>query len=503
MNQYAETSANGGRLMLPICNRIITSEITNDYTLPDYQPEIRRVIAINENIAPVAKYISSDSVELDGNIDYTLLYVGADGALYSAPLSAEYSVSAPLSISAELDRSQAVTVIPKLCVENITARVTAPRKLTVRARLNCHVRAFGEAVFEELIEGEATPVSIQRLRSEAEYASAYFGVSELIEVSDEFDAEDSLRVVSADGDILINEVLSEADGASVSGEVLLKLLCLDEDSGEYKTIIRKMPFSEKVDTARAEKSAKERCARGLVSDITINVEEGKIGSKIGFFVEAEEVNNLPCSYTADLYSTKNHCSCRYDTEVIPVAISGISSSFSQSERIPLAETGVPEGAEIIDVYGKANVTGVRLEDGKCIMSGENKYLLVCKKGGEISMAELRAPFRYECDGGKTREIDRENVDIICQVYNCRCKADGDTLGIDSEIALSGMIFDTNEIKRVSRACMGEEIARSGSDVVICYPSVSETVWNVAKKYLVAPGDVIGNPETDRYCIIQM
>ena len=503
MNQYEETSANVGRAMLPLCNRIITSEVTNDYTLPDYQPEIRRVIAINENIAPVAKYVSSDSVELDGNIDYTLLYVGADGALYSAPLSAEYSVSAPFSACDELDRNQAITVIPKVSVENITARVTAPRKLTVRARINCHVIAFGNAVFEEIIEGEATPVSIQRLRSETEYASASFGVSELVEVNDELDAEDSLRVVSADGDIIINEVSSEADGASVSGEVALKLLCFDEDSCEYKTVIRKMPFSEKVDTSREERNAQERCARGLISDITINVEEGKIVSKVGFFIEAEEVNNLPCSYTSDLYSTKNHCTCKYDIETIPVAIKGISSSFSQSERIPLAETGILEGTEIVDSYGRANVTGISSEDGKYIISGESKYLFVCKREGEISASEIKVPFRYECDGGRCGEFEREDSDIACQVYNCRCKADGDTLGIDSEIALSGIIFDTNEIRRVSRASMGEEIVRNGSDVVICYPSVSETVWNVAKKYLVAPADVIGNPETDRYCIIQM
>ena len=408
-----------------------------------------------------------------------------------------------MSACDELDRSQAVTVIPKISVENVTARVTAPRKLTVRARLNCHVRAFGNAVFEEIIEGEATPVSIQRLRAEAEYASASFGISELVEVSDEFDAEDSLRVVSANGDIIVNDLSSEVDGAAVGGEVALKLLCFDEDSGEYKTVIRKMPFSEKVDTSREERSARERCARGLVSDITINVEEGKISSKVGFFIEAEEVNNLSCSYTSDLYSTKNHCSCKYDIKSIPVAALGVASSFSQSERIPLAETGIPEGSEIIDAYGKACVTGISFDGGKCIISGESKYLLVCKREGEISASEIKVPFRYECDGDRDGEFEREDSDIVCQVYNCRCKAEGETLGIDSEIALSGIIFDTSEIKRVSRACMGEEIVRSGSDVVICYPSVSETVWNVAKKYLVAPGDVIGNPETDRYCIIQM
>ena len=40
MNKFEENGM--GEIMIPLCNRIITAEMSNDYTLPDYQPEIRR-----------------------------------------------------------------------------------------------------------------------------------------------------------------------------------------------------------------------------------------------------------------------------------------------------------------------------------------------------------------------------------------------------------------------------------------------------------------------------
>ena len=87
------------RLQMPLCDRVITAERSNDYTLPDYLPEIRRIIRTDASILPPAKYISGSNAEFNGNIDYNIVYVGADGALYSAPLSAEYSFNAPLDIS--------------------------------------------------------------------------------------------------------------------------------------------------------------------------------------------------------------------------------------------------------------------------------------------------------------------------------------------------------------------------------------------------------------------
>ena len=129
------------RLQMPLCDKTISAELSSDYTLPDYQPEIRRILKVIPSILPPAKYIGGNNVELNGTIDYNMLYVGADGGIYSAPLSAEYALSAPLEITSDFDINEGVTVLCDISDENITARVSAPRRVGIKCRISARVRA--------------------------------------------------------------------------------------------------------------------------------------------------------------------------------------------------------------------------------------------------------------------------------------------------------------------------------------------------------------------------
>ena len=84
------------RFCMPICNRVVNTDVTEDFTLPDYYPEIRRVLYVKETMLPPAKFISGNKLDVNGVVDYTLVYVSRDGKICSAPLSAEYGFSLPL-----------------------------------------------------------------------------------------------------------------------------------------------------------------------------------------------------------------------------------------------------------------------------------------------------------------------------------------------------------------------------------------------------------------------
>ena len=96
MNNEAMYGSGTRRIKMPVCNKFVTTELSNDYILPDYQPEIRKVLGITSEILPPAKYVGAANAEFNGTVDYQVTYVGADGELYSMPLSAEYSFSVPL-----------------------------------------------------------------------------------------------------------------------------------------------------------------------------------------------------------------------------------------------------------------------------------------------------------------------------------------------------------------------------------------------------------------------
>ena len=86
----------GGYVQLPICDKSISSETAADFTLPDYQPEIKRLLRVSATVLPPSRYVGDRECEITGNIDYYVLYIGSDNAIYCAPLTGDYKISAPV-----------------------------------------------------------------------------------------------------------------------------------------------------------------------------------------------------------------------------------------------------------------------------------------------------------------------------------------------------------------------------------------------------------------------
>ena len=83
----------------------VTTDVTEDFTLPDYQPEIRRVVGVRATPAIDGKYLSGDELEADGGITYTVLYVGGDGNLAQTSQTSSYTAAIP--VKSEDDRFSA------------------------------------------------------------------------------------------------------------------------------------------------------------------------------------------------------------------------------------------------------------------------------------------------------------------------------------------------------------------------------------------------------------
>ena len=91
------------RFSMLMCQRVVNSDISEDFTLPDYCPEIRRVLYVKEELPMPARFISGNKIDVNGVVDYTLVYVNHEGNVCSAPVSAEYSFSLPIDNANEFE----------------------------------------------------------------------------------------------------------------------------------------------------------------------------------------------------------------------------------------------------------------------------------------------------------------------------------------------------------------------------------------------------------------
>ena len=479
------------KAQIKLCDRNTVCELSNDYTLPDYQPEIRRVLRVSASVLPSSKYVSGSRAELGGTVDYRLLYVASDGKLYSAPLAAEYELSVPLEIDPRVDLGEGITLIANATADSVSARVNAPRKLNVKCRVNADVRAFGTLMLDELVSGEANIDCIQRLDGECRSEYVCAGVSESKEMLLEFDtASDDTRVIDSNADLLITEAYVDSFGAKCKGDLMIELLVCNEGTEDSPTYLRRsLPFE---DTVELDGEPNSCIARGYVTDLRVNVEEGKIVCEASVFTEVTAHSETNVSYTKDLYSTERFCETAYNEQSLFTPLYSASSNFSVSERIELSEGQTAIGANVIGVYCEASADDCEYTDGKYALSGSCRYTVIAKKDGEYFCFDQTVPFRYEFASGDSPA----SAHFLVRPTAATARIDGNLLSLSSELYVSAELSKEFFISALSEVRFGEPLNKKCEDLIVCYPTPDDTLWSISKKYRVPAVNIdgISDPE---------
>ena len=481
MDNYIKESKSGMRVQAPICDRQIVTELTSDFTLPDYQPEIKRLLRVRATVSPPDKYIGAGNAEFSGTVDYAILYAGNDGALYCATETSEYQFTVPTEVPSDFELNDGLICDAEVLTDTVTGRVAAPRKFSVKCRLRSRVRLYGTKLIEEIVGG-AEPDSLQRLCGNVDSASLFVGIGDPLQLGDEIlcDAQSGdIRVIAAEGQVFVNEATAGSGVVNCRGEVCLKLLCAQEGKQTPPSaLLRRIPFTQAIATDGAEVNC-DACANGICTEMQITVEENRILCEVTLRLRTRAQRNQNLSFTRDIYSTAAECESRYTDCVFPRALKCVNGNFSLNTTLPLEEVGIRPNMSIADITLAPTVTSLECDHGKYYLTGRCRALAILFDGEDFSAQEFEVPFRYETDGTEESVTDHDaTVDVI----SCRARLDGERIGIDAELAVSLATRGECRFQMLSEARFGEKISRSGAVYTICYPSREDTLWSVAKRY---------------------
>ncbi len=473
-----ERYTQGKYLQVPINEKTTVTDLSGDFTLPDYQPEIKRLLRVSASVLPPAKYIGDSECELSGGIDYYVHYIASDNQVYCAPLSTEYKVTVPMEKN-ELTLVN-MTADTEMIPENVGGRVTSPRKLNIKCRLRARARMYGDMPIDSsysTLGGEN-----QVLFGREETARRLFAQSEVIRLSDEIiqGKDDEVRVISAEGHALVSEVTALDGEVRVKGEMYLKIVMCKEPDGVPYVTLRRIPFNETVKLEGSDGSS-AACAKGSMCELNINVEDGMIGIDIGMMIEASVCKNENVMFVKDLYSTKNRTECTYRSIPILRAGRAFNSNFTQSDSMDLEEAGMTPEHKLIDITGQACPESARLEEGRWIFGGKSKFSILAEKDGEFSNIEFEMPYRYSVDA-KPSDTEASYASAVAEVIGVRGRLDGERIGVDAEIMLCGVISCPDRTEMLDSVDFGDEIEQKRGEYVICYPSPTDSLWSVAKRY---------------------
>lgn len=481
MDNYTKNDATALRVQTLLCDKQEMSEVTTEVSLPDYRPEVKRLVRVSATVTPPARYVGAANTELSGSVDFCILYTGNDGALYSTSHTSEYRIGIPVDLPSDAVLGDGLVCDADILTEPCNARVLAPRKLSVKCRLRARMRIYGIRLIEngDLIAG----IAAEKLYGSCDASELFSGVGEPLALHDEIVCDtqsEDVRVVCADGQVFISEATAGSGCVNCRGEVALKLLCAHDATGlPPSQLTRRIPFESAVEVDGCEVNC-AASAFGNCADVNVTVEDGRILCDLSLILQGRAQRDRSITYVRDAYALESVSEGRTDFLSLPQSRSCVCANFSIGSTLTAEEAGLRQGLNVIDAHLIPLSAELTQENGRDILAGRCRvHLTLCDDAGEISSQEVEIPYRYEAE---TKETHLSDYLVHVSPISCRARADGERLGIDGELAVSLMTRTQTPIQYLSACNIGEKCQKLEGECTVCFPAPTDTLWSVAKRY---------------------
>ncbi len=467
----------------------LTNELSADFTLPDYMPEIRKMLGITAKISPLTCYIGGKNIEFSGRIDYDIIYTGGDGALSSAPLGSDFSFEVTPELQSSFSDGD-FTAYADVDTENLHCRVTAPRKLTVKCRLTSLVTAFCREDIS--MRGGAIERNAECLKREESCGETSRQMSEIIELSDELDTgtpADCTEVVYLNSNAFVQNISDDENGnLNVSGELCVDALYRNSETGELKSDRCRIPFTELMEAAGSTDTQNGAYnVRAICGEVKASPGEEKLLIDAEIILEATRASNKDMRLTEDIFIPGKSCKTEYRNLNLYENVKCENCTFTEKASFSGNELQIGNGS-ILMTSGAALVTDLDLTGGKAKINGKCRIWVLTENNGEFSAGEVSMPFSYDT-GITVSENSNVKINAAPSVANIRIRPSDNGAELEADIMLPYCLTREKTVRVACGIECTEEKAKKKNGVTVYYPPKDERLWDIAKKFGVSLRDL--------------
>lgn len=457
-----------------------------DFSLPDYCPDIQRILKCQVYPRIHMRNLSGDRLEVEGVASIKLLYLDEGKQNIRC---CEHS--SPFSCSFNLKKSPMNPVIfTKVKVEYINCRAVSPRKLDIHGAFSVCAKVMGAAkqeivcdIPEEGLEQRKKSIQTSGILCTAQQQ---FTVSEVLEIGQgKPEAESVLRT---DITAIVHDCKAIVNKAIVKGEVLVKVLYAGNlDNGELETMEYSIPVSQIVD------------AEGMTDDCTCDVRLEVLGHDIQVRTDSSGEDNLlsvdikmaaaviayhdsEIQVVTDAYSTKYDLELDYKTLSFDRLLEFVRDTYIYKNTVEIGDSGV---SRVIDVWNELSSVTAQQENDQILFQGKfNACILAVSSEGEPIYTEKMIDFEYSHDwSGKPQQV-RCDPDLIVLSLSYRITG-SNGVEIRAELGLSTPVYQSEAHKAICFVSADETKPRKKDDtaaLTIYYADAGEQLWNIARAY---------------------
>ena len=474
-----------------------------DYVLPDYYPDIFKILKCTLTPCIVSYSISGSQLFCDGVVYIKVLYLSADNNTIQC-IEQRYTYSKTLDLPKSVDNAS-VSICPK--TDYCNCRAVSGRRIDVRGAVSCKVKVISNKETEMLTDvkgmGVETKSSTLSYCGKKLFASHQFVSREDIETG--ADKEGATNIIHHDVCVQVTDYKVIANKVVVKGEALLKALYTNRREGEepeVEVMEAVIPINQIVDLDGI--TDEYLCYIIMKAmDCDLEVRPADVGDTRIFACNL----TIECNVTAhlektvsplsDLYSTQYETAFSVSTIKTETMPKVLSEQLSWKSTVECAD-GTPE--VIYDVRCEpVNVACRPRGDSELVLSGQANIQIIGKLNtGAPVFIEKTEPFEITV---QSEGLNGEHmVEHLLQVAHINFSITTDNR-IDVRINLlwSACLYMIYPIDVVGDVTVHEDkpkVISKDYALKLYFAEEGEEIWGIAKRYNTGAGAIMSENDLD-------
>lgn len=477
------------RSLEKICDSTQEQPVELDYVLPDYYPEIFRIIKCTAEPKITSCAVSGDRVTYELTVCIKVIYCSDGGG---SPESVEQKLTYSRTVNLE-SGSMAPSVYISAAADHINCRAVNRRRIDVRGAVTVQICATGERETEVVSDAFGSSVQLRRITRPC--PSEFIRAQKRVTVSDEFDLGSAPPVGSilrSSAEIVSSGMKVISNKAAAKGELKISLLYTpagDREGDPVNSMQFSMPFSQLVELDGMDDTYECRVSAEVVScDITPQSEgDGESHSvecEVLLFIDCTAVKMSMYDIASDEYSTthaSSHTSVPIKIAEEPLNIDSVMvvKGVCENKDSPLSV--------IYDAWCGTDRLRTVISDGRVTVSGSVRLSIMGRaENGDfiISETDISVEENVPTDG---REISSDaDVRLSFPVISCTYTISSEnTVEIKTEIGIKGWISDFETIDAITEISVDESAPREKNEeyaLRLYFAESGEELWDIAKRY---------------------
>lgn len=461
----------------------VEQAIDCDITLPEYFPDIVRVLKCTLTACVTNVQKSGDRVTAEGMGHLSLLYV-SDGNCIRC-----FEQDIPFTRFCENKAIENGECSVRAKTEYVNCRVVSGRRIDIHGCLSVIFCCFVKECSKMVCGCDGGAVETRRRKINCcnmnDCCERGFSLNETYEIG--AGKPSIVQLVRSEASAVIEDVKTVSGKMLIKGELNVKTLYIAENiDDELQTIEHAMPISQIIEANGAEEDTINLISM-VVSSLSVSAKTDTAGAlrlldvSVDMRAFTEIYQNVEIETVTDAYSTKYEL----NSKCKPVEVRNMCDRFTDTYlcRSSIDLSGV-DIERVIDMSAAAITFNSSYSNGELMIHGTvTVNILTRSKGGEISFIERQFDFEYKRSVNASADNIECNPNIVMTGSDYILSGD-DKIDARVQIEISAAVFEITTVTAVTdlELCEDRQKAKSGAALTIYFADIGERVWDIAQKY---------------------